>query len=158
VTPTRESPKSAGLNLRSPYNTTVPARGKELMKTDLQIKLPVGCYGRIAPRRDWALFHHIDIGAGVSDEDFCGNLSVLLLSFRKSLHCIIKNHSIVFKCAPLFRSCSICIVLWIVALVTTLTEPSFAKKFFPIVLCKCNVKHAPLQSVMNDRGRKVLVF
>ena len=43
LTPTQESPRSAGYDLLSPYNTTVPARGKELIATDLQIKLPEGC-------------------------------------------------------------------------------------------------------------------
>jgi dUTPase len=48
--------------LCSAYDVTVPARGKALIQTDLQIKLPVGCYGRIAPRSGLALHHHIDVG------------------------------------------------------------------------------------------------
>jgi hypothetical protein len=48
--------------LCSAYDATVPARGKELIKTDLQIKLPTGCYGRIAPRSGLAVHHHIDVG------------------------------------------------------------------------------------------------
>jgi dUTP pyrophosphatase len=55
LTPTRESPESAGFEMHSPYDTTVPARGKELIATDLQIKLPEGCYSRIAARTDLAL-------------------------------------------------------------------------------------------------------
>jgi len=39
---------------------------KEIIRTDLQIKLPEGCYGRIAPITDLATFHHISIGAGSS--------------------------------------------------------------------------------------------
>jgi dUTP pyrophosphatase len=42
LTPTRESPRSAGFDLLSPYDTTVPAKGKELIRTDLQMKLPEG--------------------------------------------------------------------------------------------------------------------
>jgi dUTP pyrophosphatase len=80
LTPTRKSPRSADFDLQSPYDTTVPARGKELIRTDLQIKLPGGCYGRIAPRTDLALDHHIDIGAGVIDQDFRGNLCVTIQS------------------------------------------------------------------------------
>jgi dUTPase len=37
LTPTRESPRSAGLTLRSPYNVTVPARGKEVIWADLKL-------------------------------------------------------------------------------------------------------------------------
>jgi len=84
LTPTRESPNYAGFDLRSPYETTVPARGKELMKTDLKIKLPKGCYGRIAPKTDLALFHHLKIEAGLVDEDLRGNLSVLIFNHSEN--------------------------------------------------------------------------
>jgi len=68
-TPTRGSLKAAGLDLYSAYDTVVPGRGKELIHTDLQIILPDGCYGRIAPRSGLAIHHHIDIGDGVVDQD-----------------------------------------------------------------------------------------
>ena len=31
----------------SAYNTVIPAKGKALVKTDIQIALPDGCYGRV---------------------------------------------------------------------------------------------------------------
>jgi dUTP pyrophosphatase len=40
----------------------VPARGKAIVKTDIQIELPEGCYGRIAPRSGLAAKNFIDIG------------------------------------------------------------------------------------------------
>lgn len=46
----------------SAYDYVVPARGKELVKTDLQIELPTGCYGRVAPRSGLALKNFIDVG------------------------------------------------------------------------------------------------
>ena len=55
-------------------DTTVPARGKGLVKTDLQIRVPHGTYGRVAPRSGLAWKQHIDIGAGVVDEDYRGNV------------------------------------------------------------------------------------
>ena len=42
-TPTKESPRAAGHDFYSAYNTTVPARGNTLIPTDLQIQLPEGC-------------------------------------------------------------------------------------------------------------------
>ena len=78
--PTRGSPQSAGFDLRNPRNAIIPARGSELIRTDLQIKLPKGCYGRIAPRLGMTLFHHISVGAGVIDEDYRGNVGVLLFN------------------------------------------------------------------------------
>lgn len=46
----------------SAYDYVIPARGKELVKTDLQIELPHGCYGRIAPRSGLAWKNFIDVG------------------------------------------------------------------------------------------------
>jgi len=71
---TRKSPKAARADLYSAYDVTVPARGNALILTDLQIQLPEGCYGRIAPRSGMALEHHKDVGGGVIDEDYRRNL------------------------------------------------------------------------------------
>lgn len=46
----------------SAYDYTVPARGKEIIKTDLQIELPSECYGRVAPRSGLAVKNFIDVG------------------------------------------------------------------------------------------------
>jgi len=83
LNPTRESAGSAGLTLRSPYLTTVPARGKEVIPTDLKIKLPNDYYGRIASITNLASSHHLSIGAGVIDAGFRCNLSVLLFNHSK---------------------------------------------------------------------------
>lgn len=56
---------------------------KTLVKTDIQIALPSGCYGRVAPRSGLAAKHFIDVGAGVIDEDYRGNLGVVLFNFGK---------------------------------------------------------------------------
>ena len=64
----------------SSQDIEVPARGKGLVKTDIQIKVPSGTYGRIAPRSGLSWKNHIDIGAGVVDEDYRGNVGQFLLS------------------------------------------------------------------------------
>ncbi|XP_059051986.1 deoxyuridine 5'-triphosphate nucleotidohydrolase [Achroia grisella] len=79
-TPTKGSEKAAGLDMKSAYDCIVPARGKALVKTDLQIELPPGCYGRVAPRSGLALKNCIDVGAGVIDEDYRGNIGVILFN------------------------------------------------------------------------------
>ena len=79
--PTRGSPQSAGLDLYSAEDCLVPARGRSLIKTDLQVALPNGCYGRVAPRSGLALKHAIDVGAGVIDQDYRGNLGIILFNF-----------------------------------------------------------------------------
>ncbi|CAH2230368.1 deoxyuridine 5'-triphosphate nucleotidohydrolase [Pararge aegeria] len=78
--PVKGSEKAAGYDLKSAYDYTVSARGKELVKTDLQIELPSGCYGRVAPRSGLAVKNFIDVGAGVIDEDYRGNVGVVIFN------------------------------------------------------------------------------
>lgn len=50
ITPIRGSEFSAGLDLFAAETKMIPKRGRALVKTDIQVALPDGCYGRIAPR------------------------------------------------------------------------------------------------------------
>ncbi|XP_064421961.1 deoxyuridine 5'-triphosphate nucleotidohydrolase, mitochondrial [Latimeria chalumnae] len=82
-TPTKGSAKAAGYDLYSAYDYVVPPMEKAVVKTDIQIALPSGCYGRVAPRSGLAAKHFIDVGAGVIDEDYRGNVGVVLFNFNK---------------------------------------------------------------------------
>lgn len=81
--PTRGSARAAGYDLYSAYDCTVPPMEKAVVKTDIQIAVPSGCYGRVAPRSGLAVKHFIDVGAGVIDEDYRGNVGVVLFNFGK---------------------------------------------------------------------------
>lgn len=56
--------------VNSAYEYVIPAKGKDLVKTDLQIAVPPGTYGRVAPRSGLAWKNHVDVGAGVVDQDY----------------------------------------------------------------------------------------
>lgn len=79
--PVRASTRAAGYDLFAAYECTIPANGKALVKTDLSLAIPMGHYGRIAPRSSLALKNHIDIGAGVIDEDYRGPLGIVMFNF-----------------------------------------------------------------------------
>ncbi|XP_061195538.1 deoxyuridine 5'-triphosphate nucleotidohydrolase-like [Saccostrea echinata] len=79
--PTRGSKLAAGYDLYSAYDYKIPAKGKESVRTDIQIALPDGCYGRVAPRSGLAAKHFIDVGAGVIDQDYRGNVGVVMFNF-----------------------------------------------------------------------------
>ncbi|XP_069030074.1 deoxyuridine 5'-triphosphate nucleotidohydrolase, mitochondrial isoform X1 [Embiotoca jacksoni] len=83
TTPTRGSAKAAGYDLYSAYDYTIGSMDKAIVKTDIQIAIPNGCYGRVAPRSGLAAKHFIDVGAGVIDEDYRGNVGVVLFNFNK---------------------------------------------------------------------------
>ncbi|KAH0608902.1 uncharacterized protein H6S33_001130 [Morchella sextelata] len=77
--PTRGSAFAAGS-----HATIIPARGKALVDTDISIAVPAGTYGRIAPRSGLASKNFIDVGAGVIDADYRGQVKVLLFNHSDS--------------------------------------------------------------------------
>ncbi|VDM10228.1 unnamed protein product [Wuchereria bancrofti] len=79
--PTYGSEWAAGADLYSAYDCVIPAKNKGSVGTDLQVQIPRGYYGRIAPRSGLAVKHFIDVGAGVVDSDYRGHLSVVLFNF-----------------------------------------------------------------------------
>ena len=70
-----------GYDLATAEATVVPTHSKCLVKTGLAMALPTGCYGRIAPRSGLALKKFIDIGTGVIDADYRGEVGVILFNF-----------------------------------------------------------------------------
>jgi dUTP pyrophosphatase len=78
--PKRLTKWSAGLDLQSAYDYQLLPHNKCYIKTDLIICCPKGTYGRIAPKSSLAHKYHIDVGAGVIDEDYRGNILVLLFN------------------------------------------------------------------------------
>lgn len=50
------------------------------MKTGLAIAIPSGTYARVAPRSGLAVKQFIDTGAGVIDEDYRGEVGVVLFN------------------------------------------------------------------------------
>ena len=65
----------------SAYDKVIPSRGREMVPTDVVVAMPAGTYGRIAPRSGLALKNGIDVGAGVIDPDYRGNVGILLFNF-----------------------------------------------------------------------------
>ncbi|CAH8437936.1 unnamed protein product [Schistosoma turkestanicum] len=94
TTPSRGSLLAAGYDLYAAHEATIPPGGRGLIKTDIQIELPEGCYGRVAPRSGLALKQGIDVGAGVIDRDYRGNLGVVLFNFGEQDFQVKKNDRI----------------------------------------------------------------
>ena len=78
--PSKGSKDAAGWDLYASCAISVPARGRALVPTDVSLVIPPGYYGRIAPRSGLALKHGIDVGAGVVDSDYRGDVGVLLFN------------------------------------------------------------------------------
>ena len=78
--PRRSTEGAAGYDLCATHDCTIPAEGKGLVKTGLSISFPAGLYARIAPRSGLALKKFIDVGPGVVDRDYCGDVGVVLFN------------------------------------------------------------------------------
>jgi len=69
---------SAGDWRRSGISLRLPPGKRERVSTGVAVAVPVGYYGRVAPRSGLAYKHGIDVLAGVVDPDYRGEVFVIL--------------------------------------------------------------------------------
>ena len=82
--PRRGTEGAAGYDLSAAHESIIPAKGKGIVKTGLAISFPPGMYARIAPRSGLAIKKFIDVGAGVVDQDYRGEVGVILFNHSDS--------------------------------------------------------------------------
>ena len=89
--PARATEGAIGYDLYTPFSFTLYPRDIKLIYTDIAIGVPVGHYGRVAPKSGLTLKHHVTVLAGVIDPDYTGNVGVLLynLSSNTKFTCLI---------------------------------------------------------------------
>lgn len=78
--PVRGSAFAAGFDIAAAEETIVPAGGKAIVKTGLSVAVPAGTYARIAPRSGLAAKRMINVGAGVVDFDYRGEVGIVLFN------------------------------------------------------------------------------
>ena len=89
-TPVYGSQFAAGMDLFSAVDLVVPAQTRTLVSTGISVSWetqegewdehPEKCYLRIAPRSGLSVKHNIDIGAGVVDSDYRGEIFVCFIN------------------------------------------------------------------------------
>ncbi|WRW24759.1 dUTPase [Singapore grouper iridovirus] len=94
TTPTKGSKLSAGYDLYSAQDLAIEPKGYSLVKTDIRVAVPHGHYGRVAARSGLAVRHGIDVGAGVIDEDYRGNVGVVLFNHDKHTFYVLQGDRI----------------------------------------------------------------
>ena len=82
IVPTRASASAAGFDIHAVEDCVVPARGKVIVRTGIAICMPAepAMYCRIAPRSGLAAKNSLDVGAGVVDQDYSGEIRVILFN------------------------------------------------------------------------------
>ncbi len=79
IIPTRATAKSAGYDLYAVDDYLIDGlEGSVLVKTGVAFNCPPGLYGRIAMRSGLAVKQHLTVSAGVVDEDYPGEIGVVV--------------------------------------------------------------------------------
>jgi dUTP pyrophosphatase len=104
ILPTYGTEYAAGLDLYSPTDAIIPSNTRLLVKLDISIELPVQTFGHILPRSGLALKHGIHVGAGVIDQDYRGNVGVLLFNLGNEPFVVRKGDRIAQMVVKKFES------------------------------------------------------
>ena len=81
--PKMSTTQSAGYDLESSEHVVIMPGRRAAVSTGLAIQMPEGVYGRIAPRSGLAVKHGLQVGAGVVDRDYTGEIKVVLFNHDK---------------------------------------------------------------------------
>ena len=83
--PQKGSPLAAGYDLfcYTDKDIIIESMGKSKIPTGISVQLPHNSYGRVAPRSGLTWNKFLDVGAGVVDEDYRGEVQVILFNFSK---------------------------------------------------------------------------
>lgn len=93
--PKKGSPLAAGYDLCANEDSVVPKGGKAKISTGLSWACPPNTYARVAPRSGLAWKNSISVGAGVIDEDYRGEVCVIL--FNHGTEDFIVKYSLIYK-------------------------------------------------------------
>ena len=72
--PTQATDGDAGYDLYAVRDMVIPPLSRDIVATGIQIEIPKGYYGRIAPRSGLAVKKGIDVLAGVIDSGYRGEI------------------------------------------------------------------------------------
>ena len=88
------SEKAAGADLYSPISETIPPRGKVMINTHVKVQLPKNHYLRIESRSGLAVKFSLEKGAGIIDEDYEGEVGIILYNHSDSPYHIVAGERI----------------------------------------------------------------
>ena len=92
--PQKGSDRSVGWDIYSRVNITIEPFEYETVMTGITATPPIGSYLRIAPRSGLASKKGIDVGAGVVDPDYTGEIGVVLFNLNREPFTVRKGDRI----------------------------------------------------------------
>lgn len=94
VLPTYGSGYAAGMDLYADEIVHIYPQGKAMVSTGIAVAIEPNTYLRIAPRSGLAHKHSIDVLAGVVDEDYRGELKVILFNHGSEIFTVNRGDRI----------------------------------------------------------------
>lgn len=79
IAPARMSAGAAAYDIYADEDKVIEPKSRSLVSTGISIEIPITVYAQIAPRSGLAV-KEIDVGAGVIDSDYRGEVKVLLIN------------------------------------------------------------------------------
>lgn len=79
--PERAHKTDAGLDMKAPQETVIPAHGSAKFDTGVHIELPHGYYARVSPRSGLNAKHSVTTFGCVIDEGYTGSIILKLYNF-----------------------------------------------------------------------------
>jgi len=94
VPPSSAHVTDAGLDIYSHQTVKIEAGSRKSIKTGIAIETPIGMYSRILSKSGLAKHNCIDIGAGVVDCGYRGEVEVLVINNGKNAYTVKKGKAI----------------------------------------------------------------
>jgi len=92
--PVSKSDGAAGFDLYSVEDITLMPYESKVVMTDICIQPPENCYAKVTGRSGLALHHNIFVHTGTIDQDYRGNVGVLMINLGKENFDISKHSRI----------------------------------------------------------------
>jgi len=93
MVPTKAHETDAGYDVYADENAEIQPWTRKLISTGIRICIPENCYARVAPRSGLSC-KGIDIGAGVIDCSYTGEIKVLMINNTDAMYAIKKGDKI----------------------------------------------------------------
>lgn len=77
----RKNIEDAGLDIKSSQTIEIPAHSDALVHTGIHVQIPTGYVGFLKSRSGLSVEHKIEVGAGVIDSNYRGEIMVHLYNF-----------------------------------------------------------------------------
>lgn len=107
IVPTKNNDLDAGYDLYAFDTVTIPAWGKALVSTQISIAVPPGTYGRIASRSGLSVKNDLEVGAGVIDRGYTGEVKIVLRNFSDTEYKVQRGDKIAQLILENCRQCPI---------------------------------------------------